>query len=129
MSEVYAITDLRSYATQMREAAAISLSDSHEENLDLYISLEQMIGLVNNNCLGFDEHDRPLLNEDANSEIFGQTAAWIYNVGLAKLASQDLIECAWDNQANEMVFWPKQKPSDIKNKNESKPKKNKRSKG
>lgn len=129
MSEVYAITDLQSYASQMRAAAAISLSDSHEENLDSYISLQQMIDLVNKNCLGFDEQNRPLLNEDANSEIFGQTATWIYNVGLSKLASQDLIECAWDSQANEMVFWPKQKPSNIKNKNESKPKKNKRPKG
>jgi hypothetical protein len=129
MSEVYAITDLRSYATQMREAAATSLSDSYDENLDSYISLQQMIGLVNKICLGFDDQNRPLLNEDTNSEIFGQTAAWIYNVGLAKLASQDLIECAWDNESNEMVFWPKQKPSDIKTKNESKSSKNRKPKG
>jgi hypothetical protein len=129
MSEVYAITDLSSYVSQMRETAAISLSDSHEENLDSYINLQQMIGLVNKNCLGFDEKNRPLLNEDANAEIFGQTAAWIYNAGLAKLAAQDLIECAWDSEANEMIFWPKQKPSEEKTKNESQSKKNRKSKG
>jgi len=28
-----------------------------------------------------------------------------HNVGLAKLASKGLVECAWDNETNEMIFW------------------------
>lgn len=124
MSEVYAITDLNGYATQMREAAAKSLSDSEEDNLDNYISVGQMIGLVKQYCLGLDDEDRPLLDEDVNEKIFEETAIWIHNVGLAKLAAQDLIECAWDNNDNEMVFWVKEKRAD---KNEStKPKRNSR---
>lgn len=107
--EVYTITDLDGYISQMRTAAAKSLSDSDEDNLDDYISVGQMKNMINNVCLGFDHEDRPLLNEQANEKIFEDTAVWIHNVGLAKLAAQDLVECAWDDESNDMVFWVKEK--------------------
>jgi hypothetical protein len=129
MSKIYAIVDVPGYVSQMREAAAKSLSENYSDNLDDYISIGQMVVLLKEECLGFDDNNRPLLNEDTNSEIFDQTATWIYNVGLAKLASQDLIECAWDNTTNAMVFWFKQKTSETKAKNEYKRNKNKKSKG
>jgi hypothetical protein len=108
MSEVYAIIDLDGYAVQMREAAAKSISSDNDDNLDEYISLKQMTNLVEEFCLGHDDEDRPLLNEETNEQIFEEAAIWIHNVGLAKLAARDLIECAWDNKANEMVFWQKE---------------------
>ena len=151
MSEVYAITDIHGYVSQMRETAANSLTESEidcyivrsnrfldnnnystiklilnqsadnngittlssqfnitEDNLDNYISIDQMIGLVKTKCLGFDDNNRPLLDEKTNEDIFEETAVWIHNVGLAKLAAQDLVECAWDNELNDMVFWAKE---------------------
>lgn len=107
--EIYAITDLTGYVSQMRDAAAKSLSEQYTDNLDDYISLDQMINLVKKECVGFDDEDRPLLDEDTNEKIFEDIAVWIHNVGLAKLAAQDLVECAWDNKSNEMVFWAKEK--------------------
>lgn len=103
--ELYAITNLDGYANEMRQAAAYSLSSSSEDNLDDYISLDQMINLVKSECVGFDDYDRPLLNEDANEKIYESTVTWIHNVGLAKLAAKDLVQCAWDDKTNEMVFW------------------------
>lgn len=114
MSDTYAITDLQGYVSQLRQAAADSLSADNQDNLNDYISLNQVIGLVNENCLGFDELDRPILDEDANETIFDSVAMRIYNVGLAKLAAQDLIECAWDNESNEMIFWSKTKKKEKK---------------
>jgi hypothetical protein len=108
MSEVYAIVDLDGYAAQMREAAAKSISSYNRDNLDEYISLKQMTNLVEEFCLGHDDEDRPLLDEDTNEQIFEETAIWIHNIALAKLAAQDLIECAWDDKVNEMVFWQKE---------------------
>lgn len=105
MSEVYAITDLEGYANEMRIAAAKSLSANEEDNLDDYISIHQMINLVKSECVGYDNKDRPLLNEETNEEIYEKTVVWIHNVGLAKLAAKGLVECAWDSKANEMVFW------------------------
>ena len=103
--ELYAITNLDGYVTEMRQAAAYSLSANGDDNLDDYISLSQMINLVKSECVGFDDYDRPLLNEDANEKIYESTVTWIHNVGLAKLAAKGLIECAWDDKNNEMVFW------------------------
>jgi hypothetical protein len=127
MSKVYAITDLEGYATQMRDAAARSLSENHNDNLNDYISVNQIVNLVKNECVGFDDENRPLLDEDINEKIFENTAVWIHNVGLAKLAAQDLVECAWDDKANEMIFWAKEKRnSNAKSKSR---RKNKKSEG
>lgn len=104
-NEVYAITNVEGYAEEMRIAAAQSLSDNNTDNLDDYISIGQMINLIRQECLGFDDNDRPLLDEDSNEKIYDSTMIWIHNVGLAKLASKNLIECAWDDKTNEMVFW------------------------
>lgn len=117
--EVYAITDLKGYVSQMRNEAAKSLTDTPEsDNLDDYISLDQMIGIVKQKSLGIDDENRFLLNEEANEQIFEETAIWIHNIGLAKLAALDLIECAWSDEDNDMVFWAKtpEKKSNVRKK-------------
>jgi hypothetical protein len=129
MSELYAIVDLDGYATQMREAAAKSISDSNTDNLDDYISLKQMIGLVNERCKGFDEENRPLLDEASNELVFEDAAIWIHEVGLAKLAAQDLVECAWDDESNEMIFWRKETKESTQNAKPKSRRKNKKSEG
>jgi hypothetical protein len=106
--QIYSIIDLDSYVNEMRKVAASSISEnSSEDNLEEYITKEQVLQLVKTNCLGFDEESRPLLHEEANQKIFEEIAIWIHNVGLAKLAGKDLVECAWDNDFGEMVFWNK----------------------
>jgi hypothetical protein len=29
----------------------------------------------------------------------------MYEVGLARLAAQGFVECAWDDEKEEMIFW------------------------
>lgn len=129
MSDLYAIVDLDGYATQIREAAAKSLCDTSNDNLDEYISLTQIINMVKENCKGFDQEDRPLLDEDTNEKIFEDTAVWIHSVGLAKLAAQDLIECAWDDENNEMIFWRKETKESTQNAKPKSRRKDKKSEG
>ena len=119
MSEVYAIVDLDGYVREMRDAAAKTLAEDHDENLDEFINVHQMINLVKSECVGFDDNERPMLNEDTNEIIYEKTVAWIHNAGLAKLAAQGLIECAWDSNLNEMVFWSNETPQ--KRKSNDKP--------
>ena len=119
--EVYAIIDIDGYVSQMREAAAKSISEnSDQDDLDQYISLGQMKNLVKQHCLGFDDNNRPLLNEEANEKIYEETSVWIHSVGLAKLAARDIVECAWDEESNEMVFWQKEIPKNDKPKRKRK---------
>jgi len=105
--EVYSIIDVNGYASEMRRVAADSISDSSNEDLNQYISLQQIINLVNERSLGFDDNGKPLLNEEANQKIFEEITIWIHNVGLSKLAGKDMVECAWDNELDDMVFWVK----------------------
>ena len=121
-NKVYAITDLDGYVSQMRKEAAKNISDSYEnDNLDEYISLNQMIGLVDAHSLGIDEESRYLLDEDSNEDIFNEVVIWIHNAGLAKLASQNLVECAWDDDTNQMIFWSKEEISHEKKKTRRSP--------
>ena len=127
MSEIYTIVDLDGYVREMRDAAAKTLAEDHNENLEEFINVHQMINLVKSECVGFDDNERPMLNESANKMIYEKTVAWIHNVGLAKLAAQGLIECAWDSKLNEMVFWsnetpPKRKSNDKPTKRRNKKK-------
>lgn len=124
MSEVYAITNLEGYAEEMRVCAAKHICDTYDDDLNEYISIGQMINLVKQNCVGFDEQNRPLLDEDANCEIFEQTSVWIHNVGLARLASKDLVQCAWSDKDNTMIFW-----TEKNNESKRKRKRNKKPKG
>ena len=125
MSKLYSIFDLQGYATDMRNAAAKSLKEDYSENLDDYISLQQVYNIVAKESVGLDDEDRYILSEDSNEVIFENIKVWIYNCGLAKLAGNDMIECAWDDESSEMVFWVKNNnPVAVTNKHDTKPKKN-----
>jgi hypothetical protein len=121
-NKLYAIVDLDGYATEIREAAAHTLAENNTDNLDDYITITQLVQMVRKNCCGFDDDNRPLLNEKTNEQIYESTITWIHNVALAKLAAQDLVECAWDDDANEMVFWSKETKDDkpVKRRNKKK---------
>lgn len=112
MSKVYAITNLDGYSTEMRKAAADAFCDNNTDNLDDYISLYQMKRLVKEHCIGYDNQDHPLLNEETSEMILEEAAVWINNVGLAKLAGKDLIECSFDDEVNDFIFWSKKKETE-----------------
>jgi hypothetical protein len=116
--DLYAIVNLNGYAKEMREAAAKSIADPFDDDLDMYISVKQMENLIKSECVGFDDKNRPLLNEDSNEKIYESTIAWIHNIGLAKLASKGLIECAWDDKENNFIFWANQQLDHINNNKE-----------
>ena len=147
MNRVYAITDLDGYVSQVREAAAQTIADldgyvsqvrevaaqtieeNNEENLDNYITINQMINMVKEECLGFDDEDRPILDEDCNEKIFENTIVWIHDVALAKLAAKNLVECAWDDQTNEMIFWSSETKENKNVRTKNPTRKNKKTKG
>jgi len=115
--EFYALTDLQGYAKQLRYAVGESISKNNQENLDDYISIGQIINLVNDHCLGYDEMNRPILDEETNEDIFQEVLSWFHNIALSKLASKGLIECAWDDDKQEMIFWAPNKATDDAAKN------------
>ena len=107
MNDTYIINNIESYAKEIRKLAAESIKSDSKEDLDAYISINQTISLVKEKCLKITEDNQYILDEDTNEDIFESVRIRIYNVGLAKLAAKGVIECAWDNEENEMVFWTK----------------------
>lgn len=104
-TNIYSIIDLDGYVESVRDAVAKSFLESYTENLDDYISLEQVKSVVIGYSLGQDEDSNYLINEETFNDAFDDIREWMFNVGIAKLAAKGLVECAWDDETNEMVFW------------------------
>jgi hypothetical protein len=103
--ENYSIIDLEGYAKAMRDGAASSFEKDYTENLDEFISVGQVINMIKKNNLGLDEEGNYLINEQIFDDVFNDIRDWLYGVGLSKLASKGFVDCAWDDESNEMVFW------------------------
>lgn len=102
---MYSIVDLEGYIDACRTEAALNYSDSCDEDLDTYITLNQARYIVDSYSLGFDENDNYIIDEDIHFDIVEEIQQWILEAGLAKLAAENKIECAWDDSLNTMVFW------------------------
>jgi hypothetical protein len=105
MSDSYVINDLEMYAQSIRKNAALSFSENYNEDLDSFVTISQVCQLIADNAIGLDEEDKYIIDEDSYNYTFDQIRIRLYNIGLARLASAGEIECAWDDEANEMVFW------------------------
>jgi len=103
--ESYSIIDLQGYAKAMRDGAASSFEKDYTENLDEFISIGQVINMIKKNNLGLDEEGNYLINEQIFDDVFNDIRDCLYGVGLDKLASKGFVDCAWDDESNEMVFW------------------------
>lgn len=109
MSEVHAIMNLERYAIYIRRRAAISFSEQYEEDLDDFVTVKQTMDMIVGHSIGQDENGLYLINEESHKDLFEEVRLRIYNAGLSKLAAKDMLECAWDDNKGEMVFWAKKK--------------------
>lgn len=101
----YVITDLEGFAQLTRKNVAESFTENYTENLDDFISIQQVIGIIEENSYGKTENNKIIISEDNFNNIFDHIRVRLYEVGLAKLASQGLLECAWNTETNQMEFW------------------------
>lgn len=111
MNDIYVINNLENYASILRSDASESLRYTNNSttldttNLDDFISLQQIYQLIDGYSLGQDDEGQYLIDSECHNNIIEDIRNWIFNVGLAKLAASGHIECAWDNDCNEMIFW------------------------
>lgn len=108
MSDVFSIVHLERYAKSIRKNACLSLYGEVTDNLDDYMNMNEVISIIQENSMGKDEDGNLLITEDAFNQTFDTIRTWIEGYALAKLAAKDKIECAWDADSNEMIFWNKQ---------------------
>lgn len=99
------IDNMQTYCESIREFAATEISEHYTEDLNSYISLKQVEGLVVPVCR--TKNNNYYISEKKHYFVIETIMDMIYGVGLAKLAGEDKIECAWDDESNAMVFWSK----------------------
>ena len=72
--------------------------------VDNLISLSQTEKLVRQ-YIEPGYNDEFILSEDNYDLLCDELKKWIYNSSLSAVASSGIIDCAWDDQSNEMFFW------------------------
>lgn len=101
---VFSITDFDAFCDTLRSKVASSFNESYDEDLDQFITLQQVKQLIMAKSLGRTKKGEYLINGHIFDESFDDIRVWMYNVGLAKLAAKDLIDVVWDDEDNEFVF-------------------------
>lgn len=100
--DTYAINDMIEFSKAMIEV----LGKEHNiASCSNYITSEQFSQLVENYAVL--EGERYVINEEQVCTVMKD--AWEIVIGqiLAKMASDDLLECAWDDETQDMIFWAK----------------------
>lgn len=110
METSYSIIDIKGFTQSIRDGAAKSIYENYTENLNNFITLSQIEKFITDISLGTDEEGNLIITESVFDETFEYVCRIIYQVGLSKLAAANKIECAWDSENNEMVFWTNNTP-------------------
>lgn len=103
-NDTYIINDLTNLAISIRKNSALSFSGTYTENLDDFISIAQVENIIVQHT-DIDDDGNMIIDEDQYNTIFDEVSNWLFNIGLAKLAAEDKIQCAWDDENNCMIFW------------------------
>lgn len=112
--QTFSISDMIGFITAIRNGAAESICENYTENLDDFITVAQIEKLVINKSVGTDDNGDYLITEAIFDDIFEDIRGSIYQAGLSKLAAKGIIECAWDDDSNEMIFWLSSTNQEIK---------------
>jgi formylglycine-generating enzyme required for sulfatase activity/TPR repeat protein len=93
--ESYVISNIADYVSEMRLAAAKSISENtDDEDAQRYLADEQAVGIVRKHSLGFDQLDRPILNQERHELIFEEVSTSIFYAGLAAIADNATVDPA-----------------------------------
>jgi hypothetical protein len=100
----YIVNDLTHLASSIRKNAAMNIGDTENQDLNTFVSIHQVESVILENT-DKDEENNIIMDEDQYNTIFNEVSDWIINSGLSKLAAEDKIQCAWDDEQNCMIFW------------------------
>jgi hypothetical protein len=85
-------------AKSVAEDCGLTIDDLKE-----YMTVKNAINIVKENAKK-DKNGELLINTKILEKICLEMSGWLLGVNLAKLASQDVLDCYWDNKKNCMVF-------------------------
>ena len=104
MSNYLTIKNIKLFAKSIRKNVVMIFPRSYYSQVDRLISLAQTENLVRK-YIEPGYNDEFIISEYSYDDLCSEIKKWIYNSSLSQVASSGKIECAWDDDSNEMFFW------------------------
>ena len=114
--EVFVIENVPKFADELRDSVIYQMIDSGEipkpktknltrREMDKYITVAQVMTTIRDNLLDINNENKFIIDMDCFDEIYFRVCDNIHGTMLAKLASDGVIESAFDDEKNKFVFW------------------------
>ena len=104
MSNYIKIRNLKLFTKSIRKNIVMVFPRRYSYQIDNLISLSQTEQLVRKYIE--PGYDGEFILSDKNYDLLcNEIKKWIYNTSLSLVASSGIIECAWNDESNEMIFW------------------------
>ena len=104
MSNYIKIRNLKLFSKSIRKNVVMVFPRKYYYQVDSFISLSQTEKLVRK-YIEPGYNDEFVLSDDNYDLLCDEIKKWIYNSSLSLVASSGKIECAWDDESDEMIFW------------------------
>lgn len=104
MNNYTKIRNLKLFTNSIRKNVAMVFPKRYYYEIDNLISLSQTEQLVRK-YIEPGYNDEFILSDENYDLLCDEIKKRIYNSSLSLVASSGSIECAWDDQSNEMFFW------------------------
>lgn len=104
MSNYIKIRNLKLFSKSIRKNVVMVFPRRYYYEVDNFLSLSQTEQLVRK-YIEPGYNDEFVLSDDNYDLLCDELKKWIYNSSLSLVASSGKIECAWDDESDEMIFW------------------------
>lgn len=100
------ITNMDACIEEILKVSADQIDDNIKP-LDIlgYCTKNQIIGFFHEECLGYTEENQMVINYKTFDTVCRSVIQRVQNVAIAQLAADGYLDCAWDDDLNDMVFW------------------------
>jgi hypothetical protein len=114
--EVFVIQSVPKFADELRDSVIYQMIDSGElpkpesknmspKAMNKYITVSQVVTIIRDNLLSINEDNDFIIDMDCFDEIYFRVCDNIHGSMISKLASDGVIESAFDDEKNKFVFW------------------------
>lgn len=105
-NQKYTISDMNGMIDHiLQEVAEYFNTNEDVEEILSYCSTNEIEVIIKDNSVGEDASGRSIITIESYNQIIDDVISRIESAVLAKLASEGHLECAWDDELNDMVFW------------------------
>lgn len=103
----FSIVNMKEYCNSIVDTIAQEMKIDLKNEILEFVSLKQIEGIVNENCIEHNEENQPIINVESHIKILDDVYTIVQSTALSQLAADGYLECAWDEEINDMIFWLK----------------------